>query len=84
MREYTKPFLTDMHGNRIDKGATLTCPVCQKEFIVDESTKFYCAGGYVCEWKCFLKHVKEVEAKKALEPQLEVAKGRKRNKTFLK
>ena len=78
MREFSKPFRTDMHGGRIEKGAKLICPVCQKEFTVDDNTNFYCAGGYVCEWKCFLKHVKEVEAKKALEPKPEVTKGRKK------
>lgn len=78
MREYTKPFKVDPHGNRIEKGAILICPVCSKEFPVTEETNYYCAGGYVCEWKCFLKHIKEVEAKKALEPQAEDVRGRKK------
>lgn len=78
MRTFSKPFRTDMHGNPIEKGAKLICPVCQKEFTVDDDTNYFCAGGYVCEWKCFLKHVKEVEAKKALEPQSEDIKGKKK------
>lgn len=79
MRTFSKPFRTDMHGNPIEKGAKLICPVCQKEFIVDDDTNYFCAGGYVCEWKCFLKHVKETEAKKKLEGGEEApSKGKKK------
>ena len=78
MRTFNKPFRIDKHGNPIEKGAKLICPVCQKQFTVDDDTNYFCAGGYVCEWKCFLKHVKEVAAKKALEPQPEITKGRKK------
>lgn len=78
MRDHTRPFKIDPKGKRLEKGEILTCPVCGKEFPVSEDTNYYCAGGYVCEWKCFLKHVRETDAKRALEPQPEVTKGKKK------
>ena len=67
MSSSNKPFRTDMHGNRIEKGDKLICPVCYSEFTVDDDTNYYCAGGYVCKWKCFLTHVKQTQEKKKLE-----------------
>lgn len=78
MRNFVRPFRIGPKGQMHEKGDTLTCPVCGKEFQVNDDTNYICAGGYVCEWKCFLKHVKETEAKKALEPQSEDTKGKKK------
>ncbi len=62
-----KPYKVDLHGNVINKGDILICPVCGKEFPVDETTCFICKGGYVCDWKCFLTNNAEVEKKKKEE-----------------
>ena len=43
---------------------TLICPVCGKEFKPNDDTKYIIAGGYVCDWKCFLKELKRREAEK--------------------
>jgi len=45
-------------------GEKLVCTVCGKEFTVTEDTKYIAKGGYVCNWKCFLARVKEVELEK--------------------
>lgn len=39
-------------------GETLTCPVCNESFTVSEDTKYIAAGGFTCNWKCFLVHIK--------------------------
>ena len=65
-----KPFKTDMHGKVINKGDILICPVCDKEFPVDETTCFICKGGYVCDWKCFLKNLKDIELEKKTQEEV--------------
>lgn len=55
----------------------LTCPVCGKEFEVNDDTKYIIAGGYTCSWKCFLDEVKRREARKKEE---EKDKPSKQNK----
>ena len=67
MKTFVKPFKVDLHGNRVEKGDKLICPVCSKEFLVDENTCYICKGGYVCSWKCFSTNNREVEAKKQAE-----------------
>ena len=42
----------------------LICPVCGKEFPVSDDTKYIVAGGYTCNWKCFLTEVRRTEAEK--------------------
>lgn len=42
----------------------LTCPVCGKTFEKGPDTKYIIAGGYVCDWKCFLDEMKRREANK--------------------
>lgn len=36
-------------------GEKLTYPVCGKIFTATKDTMYIAAGGFVCEWKCFLK-----------------------------
>ena len=43
---------------------TLICPVCREEFKPNDDTKYIIAGGYVCDWKCFLKESKRRYAEK--------------------
>lgn len=50
------------------KGDTLTCPVCFRTFKVGDDTKYICNGGYVCEWKCFLYHIKNPDRDKTVPP----------------
>ena len=45
-------------------GDKLTCPVCNKKFTVDENTNYIVKGGYVCDWKCFKKRMKDTEAER--------------------
>lgn len=50
------------------KGELLKCPVCFKEFKAGDDTKYICCGGYVCEWKCFLYHIKNPDRDKTVPP----------------
>ena len=70
-----KPFKVDLHGNPLDKGDILICPVCGDSFPVGDDTNYICCGGYVCSWKCFLKNNKEVEERKKLERAAMEANG---------
>ena len=45
----------------------LVCPVCGKEFEPNDDTKYIIDGGYVCDWKCFLKEVKKRKAAKEVD-----------------
>lgn len=56
-------------------GDKLNCSVCNKEFKVSDDTKYICNGGYVCSWKCFIKHVRNKPDK------IEDADEKKYNKT---
>lgn len=47
----------------VDEQGKLTCPVCGEKFKPDENTKYIAAGGYTCDWKCFLKVVKKPKDK---------------------
>lgn len=40
-------------------GDKLICPVCGKEFTVTEDTKYIAAGGFTCDWKCFMVKARE-------------------------
>ena len=42
----------------------LICPVCGKEFPINDDTKYIVAGGYTCNWKCFLTDVRRMAAEK--------------------
>lgn len=42
--------------DKIVIGEKLDCPVCGKEFKVTSDTCYVANGGYVCSWKCFLRH----------------------------
>ena len=42
----------------------LICPVCGKEFKLNDDTKYIANGGYTCSWKCFLTFVKQREKEK--------------------
>jgi hypothetical protein len=44
-------------------GEKLICPVCGKEFIASDGTKYIVAGGFTCSWKCFLIRVKSMPPK---------------------
>ena len=43
----------------IPNGVELICPICHKQFIKNDETKYVIKGGYTCSWKCFLKRVKD-------------------------
>lgn len=45
-------------------GETLVCPVCGKSFKVTEDTKYVAAGGFTCDWNCFLVVAKAKSNKK--------------------
>ena len=40
-------------------GEILICPVCGKSFKVSEDTKYIIAGGFTCDWKCFMVKARE-------------------------
>jgi hypothetical protein len=44
-------------------GETLTCPVCNKSFVVTEDTKYIAMGGFTCGWKCFMISVRSAASK---------------------
>ena len=46
---------------------TLICPVCNKEFKVNDDTKYIVKGGYVCDWKCFKQRMKDTEEARKLK-----------------
>lgn len=48
----------------LDPPEKLICTVCGKEFEPDDDTKYIIAGGYTCNWKCFLNEVKRRDAEK--------------------
>ena len=41
------------------------CPICNKEFVANDDTRYIIGGGYTCSWKCFLNRIREQEANKA-------------------
>ena len=45
----------------------LVCPVCNKEFKVNDDTKYIVANGYTCSWKCFLNEVRKKKNEKEIE-----------------
>lgn len=47
-----------------DTSDKLICPVCGKEFIPNDDTNYIIAGGYTCNWKCFLDEAKRRDAAK--------------------
>ena len=57
----------------VKNGDSLLCPVCGKEFIVTDKTRFIISGEYTCSLKCFVSEVKKRDANRPLE------KKRKRN-----
>ena len=62
-------------------GEILTCPVCGKEFKVNNDTKYIIAGGYTCSWKCFLKEAKKRDAiRKENESNIVDKKRRRKSK----
>ena len=63
----------------VNKGETLICPVCGKEFIVDDDTKYIAGGGYTCSWKCFQKEVKRSEKEDRKKFEERKAKRKKRH-----
>ena len=48
----------------LDPPEKLICTVCGKEFEPDDDTKYIIAGGYTCDWKCFLNEAKRRDAEK--------------------
>ena len=46
-------------GKIYREGDKLLCPVCKKEFILDENIGCVINNEYVCSPKCFLKYVKD-------------------------
>ncbi len=49
----------------VDTSNKLICSVCGQEFTPDDDTKYIIAGGYTCDWKCFLNEAKRRDAEKA-------------------
>lgn len=45
----------------------LICSVCGESFKANDDTRYIIAGGYTCDWKCFLNEVKRREAEKKKE-----------------
>lgn len=45
----------------------LICPICGKKFEPNDDTKYIIAGGYTCDWECFLNETKRREAIKEKE-----------------
>lgn len=48
----------------LDPPEKLICTVCGEEFEPDDDTKYIIAGGYTCDWKCFLNEAKRRDAEK--------------------
>ena len=64
MSSKEKPFRVDLHGGIINKGDKLVCPICGKEFKVDDDTCYVCNGNYACSWKCFLVNNSKIQEKR--------------------
>jgi hypothetical protein len=45
----------------------LICPVCGNGFEANEDTRYIIAGGYTCDWKCFLKELRNITERKRSE-----------------
>ena len=39
--------------------STLICPVCGKQFLPGDESKYLIGKEYTCSWDCFLNKVKE-------------------------
>ena len=50
--------------SRTEDKTKLICPVCGKEFTASDDTKYIAGGGFTCDWKCFLDHIKNASVKK--------------------
>lgn len=60
--------MTSMFLKHPEKGEILKCPVCFKSFKAGDDTKYVCCGGYVCDWKCFLYHIKNPDRDRTVPP----------------
>ena len=45
-------------------GEKLNCPICGKQFIASDDTKYIIGNAFTCDWKCFLNEVKRMSLEK--------------------